>query len=68
MTYLEVSVSLRSYIHSYLLVTLSGFNLSGAVSVSLRSYIHSYLYFSIFIRNFIISFRLLTELYSFLRI
>ena len=64
-----VSVSLRSYIHSYVLFTIVHLmGVTAEVSVSLRSYIHSYAYQrsnreGIYLP---ISFRLLTELYSFL--
>ena len=91
----KVSVSLRSYIHSYAGVNVEwtevfrpGFRLltelysflpkivddmivisAYLVSVSLRSYIHSYIKFILnLIRFACYSFRLLTELYSFLRV
>ena len=64
-----VSVSLRSYIHSYLKfnILLGMMKSLQIVSVSLRSYIHSYDYKYEYIENPYLSFRLLMEYHSFLR-
>ena len=64
----SVSVSLRSYIHSYTNKNKLVFTIyEQLVSVSLRSYIHSYTSLKVMnISASFESFRLLTELYSFL--
>ena len=62
-----VSVSLRSYIHSYHVLQLINGLSDNNTSVSLWSIIHSYsLILSLLRQKITSSFRLLTELYSFL--
>ena len=64
----NVSVSLRSIIHSYARYCVVGGHVHSDVSVSLRSIIHSYLIAEIehIMAKAKVGFRLLTEYHSFL--